>query len=375
MISTRTHGLIDYGAAALLGSAALCSGLPSPVRRLLGVAGGVRAGYAALTDYEGGFYPRFGMRKHLAMDAAGAVTLGIAGLLMKRQPAPARALLLGIAAAELMVVALSSPEAAGGPSQGYGPIARSLGQPASAERIGYPPLDMPKPVAPGVDVVDSVMPGVLGAVLPVRMTVLRLPNGELLLHSPTPFTFALKDALEAIGPIRHLVAPSISHWMFLRDWQRACPEAITWAVPVLRRRRQVRQSGLPLDRDLIDGTPSAWGGAVSVVTVPGGLGFQEAALFHHPSGTLVLTDLVLNLEEPKVPPVARPVVRMFGSLAPEGRPPPYLRGIVRLRRRDAAAAALRILALQPERVVFAHGQWFERDGSARLRQAWRWLLE
>lgn len=374
MISTRTHGLIDYGVSTLLGSLAGCSGLPRPVRRLLGAAGGFHAGYSALTDYEGGFYPRFGMRDHLAMDTAGALAIGAAGLLMKRQPAPVRAMLIGIAAAELAVVAFSSPDAASGPGQGYGPIDRSLGQPTSPDRIGYPPLDAPKPVAEGILIVDSVMSGALGALLPVRMTVIRLPNGELLLHSPTRFTFDLKAALEAIGPIRHLVAPSFSHWVFLRDWQRACPEAVTWAVPVLRTRRQVRQSGLRLDRDLVGGTPSEWGGAVSVVMVPGGLGFQEAAVFHQPSDTLVLTDLVLNLEEPKVPALFRPIVRLFGSMAPEGMPPPYVRGIVRLRQRDAQAAALRVLALRPDRVIFAHGKWFETDGAARLRHAWRWLL-
>jgi hypothetical protein len=33
-----------------------------------------------------------------------------------------------------------------------------------------------------------------------------------------------------------------------------------------------------------------------------------------------------------------------------------------------------MLSWQPERVVFAHGRWFERDGTARLRHAFRWIL-
>ncbi|MFC7553301.1 hypothetical protein ACFQU7_15190 [Pseudoroseomonas wenyumeiae] len=37
--------------------------------------------------------------------------------------------------------------------------------------------------------------------------------------------------MENIGPIRHLVAPNIAHWLFLRDWQAACPEATTWGAP------------------------------------------------------------------------------------------------------------------------------------------------
>jgi hypothetical protein len=38
------------------------------------------------------------------------------------------------------------------------------------------------------------------------------------------------------------------------------------------------------------------------------------------------------------------------------------------------AAAERLLALAPERVVFAHGAFYAADGAARLRRAWRWML-
>jgi hypothetical protein len=373
MISTRTHGLIDYSVATLMGALACASTLPRPVRRVLGTAGGFHAGYSALTDYEAGFVAKLGMRQHLALDTAGALAVGAAGLLMRRQPAWVRALLVGMAAAEITVVSLSSAEPVSGPGQGFGPIDRSLGRPTAEGRIGYPPLDTPKPVAEDVWVVDSIMSGLLGAVLPVRMTVIRLPDGGLLLHSPTRFTFALKTALEAIGPIRHLVAPNIAHWLFLRDWQRTCVEATAWAAPGLRQRRQVRRSGLRLDHDLGDTPPADWGDAIGLVRISGGLNFNEIALFHRASSTLVLTDLVMNLEPPKVPGFIRPVFGLFGSLAPEGMPPPYLRAVVRLRA-DAAAMAAQALALNPKQVIFAHGTWFEADGARRLRRSWRWLL-
>jgi len=50
--------------------------------------------------------------------------------------------------------------------------------------------------------------------------VVRLPGGGLLLHSPTRFTMALRERLERIGPIRHLMAPNVAHWTFLPEWQR-----------------------------------------------------------------------------------------------------------------------------------------------------------
>jgi hypothetical protein len=61
-------------------------------------------------------------------------------------------------------------------------------------------------------------------------------------------------------------------------------------------------------------------------------------------------------------------------VAPNGRAPLHLRALVRLRRRDAIAAISRVLAWEPERVIFAHGRWFERDGAAELRRSFRWLV-
>lgn len=97
-------------------------------------------------------------------------------------------------------------------------------------------------------------------------------------------------------------------------------------------------------------------------------------MFHIPTRTLVLTDMVLNLEAAKLPLLLRPLIRLAGMTAPDGMPPPYLRVVVRLRRREAALAAARLLGLQPERVIFAHGSWFKQDGTAALRRSLRWLL-
>ena len=238
----------------------------------------------------------------------------------------------------------------------------------------YPPLDVLKPVAEGVWVVDSGPLELMRIPVPLRMTVVRLGNGDLWLHSPTRFDGELKNALEEHGRIRHLVAPSAAHWMYVAEWQRSCPDALTWAAPGLRDRGPVKKSGVRLDRDLPDVSPEEWAGEIDQVVVPGAGGFREVDFFHHPTRTLVLTDLVLNIEPEKLPPLARPLARIIGVTAPEGRAPIYLRGIVLMKRQQAAAAARRMVELSPERVIFSHGRWFERDGAAALRRSLDWLL-
>jgi hypothetical protein len=245
---------------------------------------------------------------------------------------------------------------------------------ASPDRAAYPPLDTPKPVAEGVWIVDSGPISAFGMSLPVRMTVIRLGNGDLWLHSPTRYDDALRAELERHGRIRHLVAPNIAHWMFVRDWQQRCPDAVTWAAPSLRERGQVKKSGVRLDRDLDEMPPAEWAGEMEHALVPGGAGFREIDFFHKPSRTLVLTDLVVNLEPGKLSALTRTFARLTGVLAPNGKAPLYLRLVIRARRSEAAAAAARMLAWAPERVIFTHGSWFERDSTAALRRSLAWLV-
>lgn len=232
--------------------------------------------------------------------------------------------------------------------------------------VAYRPLDTPKPVTNGVWVVD----GALGPGLPVRMTVIRLGNGDLLLHSPTRHVPALQSALAALGPIRHLVAPSTVHWVFVSAWQGAVPDALVWAAPGLRERRQVRRSGLRIDAVLSDAAPPAWADEIEQSVVGGRFGFCEVVMLHRPSRTVVFTDLVQNFEPAKLPLLLRPVGRLLGNVAPTGRAPAHLRMVMGAR---GQAAARRIVAWAPQRVLVAHGHPFEVDAAEKLRRSLAWL--
>ncbi len=284
--------------------------------------------------------------------AAGLGLLG-AGLLMERATPRTRLLL--------------SAAGAGGIFW----LASRLDPAGHAEPATYPPLDTLKRLADDIWVVDS---GPLHGVLPVRMTVVRLPDGGVLLHSPTRTTPGLRAELDRIGPVRALVAPNQAHWMFLPDWKAAYPDAVTFGAPGLRNRGAVRKAGVAIDRDLSETAPQDWGGTIDLVSVPGSLGFSEFALFHRPSATLVLTDLVLNLEPARLPWLMRPFARLVGATGPIGRAPIYLRAVVRGGGKAARAAGARLVQLQPQRVVFSHGRMFEGDAAASLARSLAWLL-
>lgn len=243
---------------------------------------------------------------------------------------------------------------------------------ASQSDVTYPPLDTLKPVAENVWVVDSGPMNAMGLTLPVRMTIIRLASGVMWLHSPTRFDRKLRGEIEAIGPIRHLVAPNVAHWTFLKEWQAECPDAQTSAAPNLRERAQVKAAGVRLDRDLGDAPPDDWADEFEQIIVPGAFGFREVAFLHRPSRSLLLTDLIQNLETDKLPLGTRLFATVTG--ASNGTTPTQLRLALRPRRADAAAAMQRIVAWSPERVIFTHGRWFDRDGAAQLKRAMAWLV-
>ena len=249
---------------------------------------------------------------------------------------------------------------------------RRSGDADGRERTTYPPLDVVKAVAKGVWIVDSGPMSAMGLKLPLRMTIFRLGNGDLVLHSPTPFSAEVGKSVEALGRVRHLVAPNIAHWTFLADWQRAYPDATTWAVPGLRDRAQVRASAVRLDAELGDVAPAAWADTLDQGIVAGGAGFNETWFFHRQTRTLVLVDLIENLEPAKLPPIERLVMR--AAAATRGTTARYLRLPVRMGGLEAKEAIQAIVALDPDRVIFAHGRIFDSDGAAKLKQAFKWLV-
>ncbi|TYL89160.1 SDR family oxidoreductase [Bradyrhizobium rifense] len=228
-------------------------------------------------------------------------------------------------------------------------------------------------VSNDVWIFDAARLQAAGLPLPLRMTVIRLSTGDLLLHSPVKYSPALRALLERLGPIKYLLAPNVAHWMFLRCWQTAMPEMVTLAVPGLASRNQVRRSGVRIDRELGDGTPDEWANDIETVLVSAPF-FCEVELFDKRSRTLILTDIVQNIDPGIFPGAVRPIADLLGVTTPDGMAPVYLRLLLRLGGCSVQAAARRLVSFAPEKVIFAHGDWFDSRGTERLRHSLRWLL-
>lgn len=248
---------------------------------------------------------------------------------------------------------------------------RWRGRGPEGKGVGYPPLTTLKPLSENIWIVDGEPGRMMGGVaLSVRMTVIRLGNGDLVLHSPVRFTPELSDKVAELGRIAHLIAPSLGHWKFLADWQQAYPDAKTWGVPGLRERRQVRQSNVRIDEDLGRAAPEAWSGELEQGLVSS-RAFAEAYFYHRSSRTLILTDLIQNVEPARVPIWTAAAMGLAG--ATQARTPVHARLALQLGGASAKQAIEHLIALEPDKVIFSHGEWFSHHGAERLRAALDWM--
>lgn len=238
----------------------------------------------------------------------------------------------------------------------------------------YEPINRLKAVGENIWVVDGPVIRMkwLWTSLPfsTRMTVVRLADGGLWLHSPTQLTPELRAEVERLGPVRFIVAPNKIHYWWVRDWQEAFPQALCFAAPRVEENAKAR--GAVFQR-VLDAAPVAeWSGEIDHVLVEGGF-MVEADFFHRASQTLILTDLIENFEPTKLHGrLWRLVCRMGGVLDPHGSMPRDMRATFLGHRDGVKTAVETMIGWAPERVIVAHGRCYEGNVEAELRRAFGW---
>lgn len=105
----------------------------------------------------------------------------------------------------------------------------------------------------------------LGMRLSATMTVFRLADGSLLLHSPVAMTSARRAAVEALGPVGHLYSPNLYHHLRIGEWAAAFPSARLHAPWGLAKKRP----DLRIDRTHGDLPEPAFAGIVDELRIDG----------------------------------------------------------------------------------------------------------
>lgn len=238
---------------------------------------------------------------------------------------------------------------------------------------GYEPLFTLKPVAPDLWIADGGWIRFYGLPFQTRMSVVRLADGGLWVHSPIANQNGLAEALEGLGPVRHLIAPNWIHYAWMPEFQARFPGATTWGSPGVVERAASRGVTLTLDHILSDAVPAPWAGQIDQRLADSG--YHREVVFHHrASRTLILTDLIENFEPAKMPWWALPLLKLGRVCDPDGRMPRDMAASFRRRHTHLRELVQTMLDWEPERVILAHGRWYAQNGTAELRRAFRDFL-
>jgi hypothetical protein len=240
--------------------------------------------------------------------------------------------------------------------------------------LPYRPLFELKAVVPNIWIADGgevrMRLGFLRLPFPTRMTVVRLPDAGLWLHSPIALEERLVEQIRSAGPVTDIIAPNTLHSTWAAAWSRRFPDARVWASPGFS--EQARAT-LPRHRVLTDEAPGEWQETFRQVIVFGGP-VTEVDFFHNESRTLILTDAIENLDLRRFRSAFyRLLTWAAGSADPHGRLPFELRQHFKLNRAHNRAAVDRMIGWAPLRILLAHGRCYDRDAVRELERAFSWL--
>lgn len=193
-----------------------------------------------------------------------------------------------------------------------------------------------------------------------NVTLLRLADGKVVVHSTASFTEQDVPAIRRFGEPGWLVEATLMHDTFAKQARAALPD-----IPYLAPEGFAKAAGVQT-KSLLP-PPQEWDGEIDVFKIDG-VRMNEHALFHRRSRTLVLADLFFSFPEetsgwPRffVRHVMR-LPRLFGISS-------FYRSFI-IRDKEAFARSMSaLLALDFERLVVAHYEPIETEAKRVVEKA------
>ena len=129
-----------------------------------------------------------------------------------------------------------------------------------------------------------------------RSVIIRLKEDELWVHSPVRLSDELKAQINQLGQVKHIVAPSLLHHLYVGDWRDAYPEAQVYAPTGIEK----KQPQLEIDHYLSDHDQiiaQQWSDEIDHVCLRGMPAVREHLFYHRASKTVLVTDFCFYFHE------------------------------------------------------------------------------
>jgi hypothetical protein len=202
-----------------------------------------------------------------------------------------------------------------------------------------------------------------GASLGLRMTVVRLNDGNLWVHSPTAISEELIAETNNLGAVAHIVGPNNAHNLYLKEWLDHYPEAQLYVSPGIP--KKLKLSGNYIEMGQAFDNP--WADDLARVYMPGVSFFDESVFLHKESKSLILTDFIMNFDLENPTFIQRTVLRLIGFKDICIAPP--LKFCFMFKDRKAFNQSVQqIKAWEFDRIVVTHGEIIEQGAAEHLQR-------
>ena len=145
-----------------------------------------------------------------------------------------------------------------------------------------------KEIGEGIWVHEDAM-SLAGTQLRLRMTVVKLANGGLWVHSPTALSPELLEETEKLGSVSFIVGASNGHNIWLREWQNAFPDAVLYVSSGIPKKLKLTNYQV-----LDESNGNIWKEDLVREYMPGVPFFSESVFLHDKTKSLIVSDLIQN---------------------------------------------------------------------------------
>lgn len=150
-----------------------------------------------------------------------------------------------------------------------------------------------------------------------RMTIVKLDNNKLWIHSPIAFNKELDDKIKELGEIEHIIAPNKYHYSYVLDWYYNYTNAKVWLAKGVSTKLKIDKKENLVSLDNISKT--SWSEEICFTPFRGSIAMEEMVFFHKKSSTLILTDLIESIEVNKLPLLYKLVFKFGDNKYPKFR--------------------------------------------------------
>ncbi len=223
-------------------------------------------------------------------------------------------------------------------------------------------------VAENIWTIEGDVVSFYGLPYPTRMTVVRLSNDDLWIHSPVKISNNLIDVILELGEVKYLIAPNNLHHLFLADWVKRFPNAFSYSPPCLVKKRK----DITFSKELGLQSEDEWSPEIDQ-TIFKGSPFKEVVFFHRNSKTVIFADLIENFKPEFFNRWQRMVGKFAGILSPHGKAPLDFRLSFAFGKNKAKKSLSIIMEWNPENIIISHGECILGGGLEFLKKSFSWV--